>query len=964
MFKKKSTNDNLSEEQRRDRRKRGLISWCCTLIIGAVLTLSILDFSGELFFEEYGKDMVHGLEDTLNQYRDNLNMNELYYNSNHEVAENMAGYASSFLVNHGVNAQSMDILLENFGTSVSFYVFNGYLDYENNVAKGFFFKRGDRQGIEDYSQKELFDIISRGLAKCDDGYYIRSMQFSENGYVLMKYKFTPIFTEKSALEAYSDDSDEIICRVNEETGLIEDSSDLSFIGQNFADYSSDILNSNIQPYSISMGKDEEGKIALFAKSEAEGPDVFISVVPTEIFYPAIIRNALIGIMLCWLFLLIILFYVRRFVRNIYRDDKEVEFVHLFGKWCIDKHLLSHVGGLSLFGVALVIVSMLYVQTMTNYSTQNVKAKSDLRGLEQHIELNENNVEAMKRDYLECAGLLTEEISNYYVTFPEEISNESLDQFVKFMPKISRITLYNSEGVSEYDSRGVTGVALSKDTSIGEHRFWKVLSGESDYESYESAQEADMYYIAAMRQDSKGIIRICMSGDYYNNFLSRASIENYILTANMGSAERGYIDKDDIETLHWSVNSEPFKELSNELSDNVLTHGYSGMARISNKKQLVNVRDTKDRYLICGKSTSYLVATQNFTEYLFIALMMFLQYVVFVAISIREHSFVELDSTLSFTKVPRLEEIIRERTMDKGFRRIAGLMTLLTMFMIVAALLVDSVFGYTSILSYLFGSQWSKGVNLFSITMILILLVAVVIGGKLFEKIVLFFTSNMGPRGATIGRMLCSLIRFVALATVIIATLIDFGANPTALLTSAGIAGAMLSFCANQTINDLLSGFLIVFENVVNVGDWITVDGFRGEVTEIGVRTTKVSSGGDVKVVNNSDLRTFMIMCREFSGAYATVDIAYKEDAFRVLELLRDNIPYFREKIPQITEGPGFDGIVNLGDSGVTLRMWAHGHRDEVKLIERELLRITKELFDDNGIEIPFPQVTVHNADEE
>lgn len=949
-------------------KRRRFIATLATVLLGLALSLIIWNCSAEVVVNEYEKNMIHGLKDVCRQYSDDVEKDNLYEQSIDEVGENLAGFLKTLFMTKGVSEYTLDYADSYVAGLMNYYLFYGSLDHENKQANGYFIYQKERQQLKDCSKEELYDIISSGRVSYDDGYRIYSYMMNPGQYLMVRFRSTKIFTKKSALEAYAEDSDEFICRINSETGEIEDSCEQEYIGKNFDDYAQmgdGKTYNSFEPYKAYIIIDDNKQAVLYAQSEEVNGDYFVSIIPTNILIPAITRSSIVGVVLCWAFLFIILHYVIAALKNIEDSEKSVKFVPITRKLCIDIRFFSHVAGLTVFAIVLTILSMLYVQTMTNYSTQNEKARTDLKGLEQHIDLNIENANSMESDFFSNCRTVMEIISSYLVAFPEECSDCALSEMVNNLSTISRITLYDSNGVSEYDSEGVFGVSLTHDDSSGESKFWDVLSGDSTLEYYATSSENETFYnIAIMRQDTEGLIRIKINGDCLEKFCADSSIQKYVMTANMGASERGYIDKDKPDTLYWiREGDERFKEYTNTLSESVLTHGYSGMARIRNIRQLVNVRDTRDRYLICGKSTSYLFGIQSVMEYLSVTVLLLLQYLILAFLSAKKRETVEADEVNVVGDFLSYEEMVRERAMDKEYRKLAVWMLLSALFMIVVTLLVDSGFGNTSILAYLFGSTWTKGINLFSVTMIMMLIAGVVLGGKLLELLVMFFTKNMGPRGVTLGKMSCSLIRFAALVIVLVVTLVDLGADLKALLASAGIAGAMLTFCAQQTVNDLLSGFFIIFENSINIGDWICVDDFRGEIIEIGVRITKVSAGGSVKIVNNSDLRNIDKLCKEMSGAYCEFEIAYKEDAQTVLELLKSKSDYLKEKIPRIDEGPYFDGVLDLGSSGVKLRVWAHGHRDYVMFIERELRRNIKEILDENGVEIPFTQVTLHMSDD-
>lgn len=218
------------------------------------------------------------------------------------------------------------------------------------------------------------------------------------------------------------------------------------------------------------------------------------------------------------------------------------------------------------------------------------------------------------------------------------------------------------------------------------------------------------------------------------------------------------------------------------------------------------------------------------------------------------------------------------------------------------------------------------------------------------------------KGGAIVNLLCSFIKYLAALVIIFMILSAWGVNTTALLAGIGILSLIVGLGAQPLIEDIIAGLFIVFEKTFDVGDIIVVDGFRGVVKEIGIRTTKIEdAGGDIKVMNNSDLRTIINMTNELSLAICDVDVDYSESLERVEAVIKDNLDKIRHNVRAIQDGPRYMGVQELGQSGVKIRIVAECHESELFQTERDINRQIKLMFDKNGITIPFTQVVVHEA---
>ena len=235
-------------------------------------------------------------------------------------------------------------------------------------------------------------------------------------------------------------------------------------------------------------------------------------------------------------------------------------------------------------------------------------------------------------------------------------------------------------------------------------------------------------------------------------------------------------------------------------------------------------------------------------------------------------------------------------------------------------------------------------------------------------LVRFILNLVGPRfkkGRSLASLLSSFAKYVGAIILIFTILSTLGVDTTVLLASAGILSLVVGLGAQPLIEDIFAGVFIVFEHTFDIGDIIVVDGFRGTVKEMGVRTTKIEdAGGDVKVINNSDIRTLINMTSKLSTAICDVSIGYNEDIKKVEEILNINLPKIKEKYKTITNGPTYLGVQSLADSGVIIRIVADCNELVRYQVQRDINRELKIIFDENNITIPYPQIVIHQSNEE
>ena len=219
------------------------------------------------------------------------------------------------------------------------------------------------------------------------------------------------------------------------------------------------------------------------------------------------------------------------------------------------------------------------------------------------------------------------------------------------------------------------------------------------------------------------------------------------------------------------------------------------------------------------------------------------------------------------------------------------------------------------------------------------------------------------RGETILILVNSIIKFGCIVIAIILVLAAWNVPTPTILAGAGIIGLAISFGAQGLLEDLFAGLSIIFEKQFVVGDFVELQNFRGQVKEIGPRNTKIKDVyGNVLIIANSDIREIVNLSEELSYAICEVGIEYSSDLNVVENIIKEHFDSIQSNIPFPIHSIKYDGVEELGDSSVVVRIIAHCEEKDRLNVRRSLNKELKLLFDQHNINIPFPQLVVHQTD--
>jgi small-conductance mechanosensitive channel len=209
-------------------------------------------------------------------------------------------------------------------------------------------------------------------------------------------------------------------------------------------------------------------------------------------------------------------------------------------------------------------------------------------------------------------------------------------------------------------------------------------------------------------------------------------------------------------------------------------------------------------------------------------------------------------------------------------------------------------------------------------------------------------------------VLRSLVTFVIYTVAVFMILGEIGINLGPLIAGAGIIGVALGFGSQSLVKDFLSGVFILVEDQFGVGDIVDLDGqTSGTVDAVSLRTTRLRSvDGTLWHVPNGEIRRVGNKSQHWSRALIDIEVAYATDLDHAEAVIAKVADRIARDDADVIEQPEVWGVEQLGANGIVIRLVVKTRPSEQFRVSRELRRRIKAVFEEEGIEIPFPQQTV------
>lgn len=218
------------------------------------------------------------------------------------------------------------------------------------------------------------------------------------------------------------------------------------------------------------------------------------------------------------------------------------------------------------------------------------------------------------------------------------------------------------------------------------------------------------------------------------------------------------------------------------------------------------------------------------------------------------------------------------------------------------------------------------------------------------------------RKKTLFNLIRNIIRIFIIAIATLSILEVYGIDTTSIITSLSVIGVVVGLAFQDLIKDFIAGISIVIEGQYRVGDTVQINGFKGEVINVGLKSTKLKAyTGEIMILANHLITDVINYNLSDSLALIDIDVAYESNIEKVEKVLNDLCERLSNELPYLKGKVELLGINSLEASSVRFRMTVLTESMKQAIVQRRMLREVKLELDKNKIEIPYNQMVVRNG---
>ena len=595
-------------------------------------------------------------------------------------------------------------------------------------------------------------------------------------------------------------------------------------------------------------------------------------------------------------------------------------------------------------VLLIFVSVLVVQMLSGVNLAQQGATDQAVYLKRALDKESARASRIEKEFDEMYRMRAETAARILADDPQLIDIDSLHVLDHSLTGAA-LRVFNTEGELIASDEVLHSAVDTDMISLSANTSGSPQSG--DTKGTEAGDSPVRYYRALMAGgDGKttGWVELCAEQRQLDELLRETSLQEVIR------------DQHILDTLH-SVAVEKTPEgricastWNNWVGDpagdhgihtELLYDGYEGIVNFDGNKYYSVVFSYDDNYVIVG--------SENETLLVFIGGVLILTLLLAVLVLLAVYRPL-VRQILAYQKQEFAVDPVGKDYAER--REYPALREYLRDFMIAVFLLSSVLFfttkGNPAGLTYnIVRGTWIRGINAATITTSIMLVSAVVAVERLIDIAVRRLGKYLSPKERTICHLIDSGLTYIGTIVMIVYALSMFGVNTATLIGGVGATALIFTLGANSLIADVLAGIFIIFEGDFTVGDVVVIDDFRGIVTDIGMRTTKLMDDNtrDIRIINNSTIKELTNQSREHSTVIVDISISQSVGLERGEAILQEAIRKLPDMYPKIIGMPEYWGISALPEKHhITGKLGGSKARIAFNCLEKDKEMLTYQVY--------------------
>lgn len=665
---------------------------------------------------------------------------------------------------------------------------------------------------------------------------------------------------------------------------------------------------------------------------------------------------------------------------------------------------------SVIGVVVLFLITWYYQTMTTMTsdlvTMNKHAQVAADTLNTYRKYRKELSGWLDKQYLEQCRLAAKLVLS---KGKDNVSRKDLAQYAKDLG-VEYIYVFDKDGKVLVTNSPYDHFVISEDPEAQSYAFRTLLDG-TDYVIQEpqkdEASGANRQYIGVSIRDENdladGFVQIAIDPAVREKLLGTIDIQSVLDVLVIGLPDYAIaINKSNMKieaTTGLGFVKAGVEELGVDPAN--IKSGYNGVATINGIKYYVGVSETEDLYLVplCRN-------TDNLTAF-FIALRIMLcsivAYTLFYLVALPAYKSVveeagkekeektkedsetkelqpeavkaqlpeDADDDEDFmSRISSVIEVQDKAGFESRWKRQAGIpkekwtpelrtgILLYWILFILSAMVVltegsIAAFGTKAYemegFAFILAGNWGKGFNMFSFSFCIFLICVLYFYQEVVNQILYRLAKVSDLKHETILLLIRNALKYGCAILFLYLGLAQFGVDTKALWASAGVLSLIVGFAAKDLVSDIIAGLFMIFEGSIKIGDCVSIGSWYGEVSDIGIRTTKVTFFSDTKIISNSSIRDIVNGGGEVALDSLKIPIPNNRKLAEIEEILDKELPSIKDKVPGLVKAPKYGGVNGIDDFNTKIKISVFSdpgkRKKAVRLVQREI----KLIFDKYGI---------------